>query len=325
MNFIRFINQNLKGVFLFVIIVICIILVIQLLNSMAREKMQEGSQTLNSTLDEDILEEDTLQIEDTDANRAQDQSIITGENIGSQTANKNQEIIKTFVDYCNDGKINEAYSMISYECRNKVFENIDEFQRKYIEPIFSTKKDYNLKNWISTNIGETYIITYVEDILSTGHTSEHIQDYITVLYGEEKINIFRYIDNIKINKSASNNVVTVTVVDKDIYDEYEIYNLKVENNSENTIMINRNEDNDGIYVEYGENSYGAIISDTPLRDLSIEPKKSKEISIKINKMYNDEYIGDRIYFNDIINNKDEFDKIEVTDAYTDISTLDIDL
>ena len=101
MNFIRFLNQNLKKVLLFVIIVICVILVIQLLNSMARTQMQETSQPLKNTTNGN-----TLQVVGKDKNTIQDESIISGENIGTQTANKNQEIIKRFIDYCNNGRIN---------------------------------------------------------------------------------------------------------------------------------------------------------------------------------------------------------------------------
>lgn len=318
MNFIRFFNQNRKMVIVGIVIAICVILTIQVLNNMAKNQIEKANNSYITT-------ENSTQIIDKNSNTIQDESIIYGGSIGTQSATKNQELIKKFIDYCNNGKINEAYSMISYTCRDRVFGDINEFQEKYIKPIFSTKKEYSLQNWISTNLGNTYKVTYVEDILATGQISESIQDYITVLDDKQTINIFRYIDTININKSESNNVVSITVIDKDIYDEYEIYNIKVKNNSQNTIMINRNEDNGGIYVEYNGNKYSAIISEIASRDLTIEAGETKEISIKINKIYNEEYIAERMYFNDIINNKEEYDKFEITDAYTDISTLEIDL
>lgn len=70
-----------------------------------------------------------------------------------------------------------------------------------------------------------YRVTFSNDILSTGNVGNSIEDYITV-DTDNKINVLRYVATITENKKGSNNVATVEVIDRAIYDEYEIFNFK---------------------------------------------------------------------------------------------------
>lgn len=316
---IRYYNQNRKKVITIVIVVIAVIVLIQVLNQIAKKQSEEKMENIQTS---NVIT--TTQSNSKSANTLHTDSTISDTTISTQTAKQNQNIINSFIEYCNNGYIDSAYNLLSQSCKEALFTNIDEFKSKYLEKIFTSKKTYNIENWLSSDYGYTYKVTYIGDLLSTGSTIGNIEDYITV-DKNEKLNILRYIANVNINKTGSNKIATITVIDKDVYDDYEIYNIKVANNSKNTIMLNRREDNDGIYVKYYESNakYTAFITEIYENNLILDKNQEKYISIKINKLYNGNTSLKQIVFSDIINNKEQFDKLKDKNTYTDISTIQI--
>ena len=316
----RFYNQNRKQIILAVVIVVCVILMIRLANYFAEQNLKKQNGNNGNT---------SSQLGSKSPNVIHTDPIISDKEIDETVAYDNQKLINDFISACNDRKIDDAYNYLSSSCKNKIFPSIDEFTSKYYNPIFNTKKEYNIENWISSGEVYTYRITFVNDILSSGTISDNIEDYITVITeeGEKKLNVFRFINNISNNKTAENKVIKIEVIDKDIYDDYEIYNIKATNKSENAIMINRCEDNDGIYVQYlgNDEKYTAFITEIYEQNLVLQKNQTKYLSIKINKIYNGKTNANNIIFSDIINNKDVFDNTEDKNNYTDISTLKINL
>lgn len=139
------------------------------------------------------------------------------------------------------------------------------------------------------------------------------------------MNINRYILNEQVNVVNENDIVQIEVIDKDTYDDYEIYNVKATNKSDNTIMLNRYEDNDGIYVQYSNNKekYGAFITEIYEQNLILDKNQTKYFSIKINKIYHGITNTRNLVFSDIINNKNVFDTVSNKSAYFDVSTLEV--
>ena len=110
-----------------------------------------------------------------------------------------------------------------------------------------------------------------------------------------------------------------------IEEQYEKYSIRVTNNTKNTIMINRKEDNDGIYTVYSGSSekYSAFISEIYEQNLTIEANQTKYLSIRINKLYTGDSAVKKMVFSDIIKNKKEFEKYETKSLYTDVSTIEM--
>ena len=311
-------NQNRKLFIGIIVVIIAVFVLIQLLNQMAANdlKKQNNQNTVSQSQESSII--------DKSANTIKTESIADSGNISSNTAKQNQTIIDNFINYCNSGDLANAYSLLSEKCKEELFKNQEEFNTKYVNNIFTSKKQYNIQNWYTSDLGSTYKITYINDIISTGTIENNVEDYITV--SNNKLNILRYVGTVNVNKSASDKNILITVLDRDIYDEYEIYNLKVSNLSNNTIMLNRHEDNGGIYVTYDNNkTYKAKTSEVYSGNLAIEVGQTKYISIKVNKMYNGNFEAKKITFSDIINNKSDFDMANNKEAYTNISTIEINL
>ena len=253
-NFKRFININQKNIFYIIIIMVLIIIIVSGLNYYYLKKEDENQKNIidnNITIENGYVNENNVKIEDINTKETKELQSNTLENT-----------MKKFVSYCNNKSITDAYNMLSEECKKELFSTEDEFNNKYLKKIFTNKKDYNIEAWKNTSVGVTYRVTYVDDILSTGKVGTNTEDYITV-DGNGKLNIFRFIGSEKLNKSASNDIATIQILDKVVYDDYEKYSIRVTNNTKNTIMINRKEDNDGIYTVYSGSSekYSAFISE----------------------------------------------------------------
>lgn len=317
-SIIRFYNLNKRKIWRIIIIVVAIILLIQVLNSIAKKSREESSNVVNDETS------NKSQTSSKSPNIMQTQVSTGGSDVSKSDARNNQMLIANFVSYCNNKSITDAYNMLSEECKKELFSTEDEFNNKYLKKIFTNKKDYNIEAWKNTSVGVTYRVTYVDDILSTGKVGTNTEDYITV-DGNGKLNIFRFIGSEKLNKSASNDIATIQILDKVVYDDYEKYSIRVTNNTKNTIMINRKEDNDGIYTVYSGSSekYSAFISEIYEQNLTIEANQTKYLSIRINKLYTGDSAVKKMVFSDIIKNKKEFEKYETKSLYTDVSTIEM--
>ena len=319
-NLRRYINQNRKKLLLIIAIIVFVLLLIRVTNGLIAQK----SARENTTSNELVVQEGV-----SSPNVLHTDSIISGDGLSEEIASENQELIRNFIDACNSGNVDLAYSYLSSTCKEKIFSTVDEFRTKYYSPIFQTKKQYNIENWVSNTGISTYRIYYVDDILSTGTVSDNIEDYITVIdeNNGKKLNIFGYISNEKINEAEENDVVQIEVIDKDTYDDYEIYNIRATNKTQNTIMLNRYEDNDKIYVTYRgmSSNYGAFITEIYEQNLILQSGQTKYLSIKINKIYNGITNPNKLVFSDIINNKEIFDQVSNKTSYSDISTIEINI
>lgn len=317
-SIIRFYNLNKGKIWRIIIIVVAIILLIQVLNSIAKKSREESSNVVNDETS------NKSQTSSKSPNIMQTQVSTGGSDVSKSDARNNQMLIANFVSYCNNKSITDAYNMLSEECKKELFSTENEFNNKYLKKIFTNKKDYNIEAWKNTSVGVTYRVTYVDDILSTGKVGTNTEDYITV-DGNGKLNIFRFIGSEKLNKSASNDIATIQILDKVVYDDYEKYSIRVTNNTKNTIMINRKEDNDGIYTVYSGSSekYSAFISEIYEQNLTIEANQTKYLSIRINKLYTGDSAVKKMVFSDIIKNKKEFEKYETKSLYTDVSTIEM--
>lgn len=321
-SIIRYYNQNRGKIIFIIIIIIAIIVLIQLLNLFAKSNNQ---QNVNAATSGTTAKDTSTK----SANVLHTEAQVSGSKITTTQANKNQTLIDNFVKLCNNGSAEEAYNYLSSSCKTEVFPTVDEFKSKYIDEIFSSSKEYNIENWKNNGELYTYKVTYVENILASGKVSNSIEDYITVVSenGEQKLNIFRYITNVQINKSATDDIATIQVIDKNVYDDYEIYNVKVTNNTINKIMINEASDNGGIYVQYKNNNakYTAFISEIIQSNLTLEANQTKYLSIKINKIYTGTLQANTITFSDIIKNKTEYDQLTNKSNYKDIATIQVNL
>ncbi len=299
-RFIRYWNQNRKKILIAIVIVAITIFLIKAINYILSQQTREITINENS-----VIVDSSIPTE----------SVITGEKLPEITTNRNMDIIEQFVELCNNGEYQNAYDLLSNDCKEEVFNTVDQFKVDYFDKIFSTSKTYELELWYSNSGNYTYRIIYYEDnILSTGQisSSNNMEDYITISTDENwntKLNISGFINKDIINKSEEKQELTITVDDKISYRSYEIYNFTIENKTDKTIILSEgNNGNDICLIDSNEVEYDSLINEVSQTDLELVPYSKKTISIKFNKIYDEYREIEQIAFKNIILDKDDFDK-----------------
>lgn len=286
-----------------IIAIILVFAVIRILNENAKESVgassrrpdYEGTNNMSKTT------------------KTPEKTVISGSNVSSKQQEENTKVIDNFINFCNEKNFEQSYNLLSDECKDAVFFNdIQNFKNNYVNKVFVGKKSYNMQSWIK-NTSCTYKIEIVDDIISTGNVSNlqnKFQDYYTI-DATGKLNINGYIGRQQINKSSENEAVKITVIQKDIFKEYETYKIKVENNTQNTILLDTRTNTDTVYLNSSDNKkFNAFMYEVIDTKLEIEAGRSKEIDIRFNKVYANSTLMSQIVFEDIIVNYEEYKALE---------------
>lgn len=303
--------------------IIFLFLLINTLNNNAKEnnkKQEEQSKTQkNTTHYQEIY--------------TPEKTTISGSNVKPQKQEDNKKVIDNFINYCNQKQIEQAYNLLSDACKEKVFfSNIGNFRDNYVNKIFNTKKTYSMQSWINRDTYTTYKVKIMDDMISTGKITskqDEIEDYYTVVMqtgGEYKLNINSYIAKKEINKEKEFQGIKLTVISKDTYKDYETYSIKVENLSQNSILLDSQERTDSMYIlASNESKYSAYSYEIDRSRLIVEPGRYRTITIKFNKIYSNEATTRSIVFSDIIKNYEDYKSLQNKKEYKDRWTISIDL
>lgn len=256
-------------------------------------------------------------------------TIIYGSDVPEKEQEINNNIIDTFMEYCNNKEIEKAYNLLTDECKEVMYPKIEYFKNNYINKLFSTKKIYNIQSWI-TDVGNTYKVRILEDMLSTGKVSEENtkEDYYTVVKKDDgyKLNINSYVGRNNIHKSKEVENIEISILNKDIYMNYEIYNIEIKNNTDNTICLDTKQDTKSVYVSgNNNNTYRAFMYELSDYALLLSSHQNKNMSIKFNKMHNPNVQISKMIFTDIIKNYDEYKQLTNKKEYTNKIKMEIDL
>lgn len=299
---IRMWNQNRKKIIIIALGVVFIFAIIQVLNQVAKEENQKKANNNISSVQ-------NYQKLPTTSSR-------TGEVVSEEKTKANVNIIENFVQACNNEDIKKAYDLLTDECKNTLFPTEQEFIDNYYNLIFKTKKTIDIENYKNSSKTNTYIVTFYEDSISTGNvsSSENYKDYITVDKDTQKLNINSLITAKEMNKSAENNGIKITVLKQEIYKDYEIYEIKAENNTDKTILLDTMSSSKKIYIMDNSNIKNTIaINEIADSLLQITSYGAKTISMKFNKNYNSSSITKKVIFTDIVDDKDKYEQENTTD------------
>lgn len=242
-NLLRYCRRNRKKIIIIVLEIVFVILLVQILNYFVEKGNLEKSQI-------NITKADT---NNSNNNSKVNTSVVMGEKTDQQGVEESTGVIKKFFDFCNSKNIIKAYELLSEECKEVMYPTLDDFENNYYSYVFDEEKIYDLQNWITYDKSYTYRISIMSDILATGEKDDNVKnDYITIIKdenGERKINIGGYIGRTKINKTIEIDNIEILVNYKDVYMDCEIYSFTVKNMSKNTVLLNRKENLDTLYLK----------------------------------------------------------------------------
>lgn len=300
-RFIRYFNQNRVRIIITILIVVFIIVLIQTINYILKQS-QPDIQPTNQT-----------EIEDTSI---PSESVITGEKIEKETTEVNTDIIKQFVEFCNNKQYENAYNLLSQDCKDELYNTLDSFISNYCNNIFTADMTYNLELWYNASNTYTYRITYFENnILATGNInpSNNVEDYITIIKGENetKLNINSFIEkeNVNSTQTSENGEVTITVNNRYIYRNYERHLVTIKNNTDKTILLSEGTNsNDICLVDTNDVEYDSIMNEIPLVSLELAPGMERTLDIRFYKMYNLYRTIESVAFKRIILDKEAYEQ-----------------
>lgn len=292
-----FINRNKKAIIKVLIIAILVILGIQLLNYIVKiqneTKLNENN-TTTATKD-----------------YGQDKEILGGETKTEKEYTTQKSIMQQFVDYCNNKDYENAYNLLTDECKTNIYPNLNMFKVNYCDIYFQTKKTCGFQLWRDN----TYKIEIRDDLMTTGKYDEnnYSQDYYTI--NGQKLNIKGYIKKSKINKSNSKENVIIELNDIDYYIDYAEVNITVKNMTENTILLDNGEyNNDIVLINNKKAEYNSYVVEMAEDELLVNRKETNQLKIKMNLSYSDELKLEEMKFKGLILNYEEYKNLEKTDS-----------
>ena len=298
---LRYWNQNKRKILITIAVIALVIIIIQIANAIVKQQneAERNRQEQNTQIAQDVTKPS--------------ESIITDTELTEKEIEDNSTVIEQFVQYCNQKDTEAAYNLLSDDCKEELYTNSNIFESGYINQIFTNPKNYELELWYENGNYYTYRITYNEgNLLQTGgvSSSNNFIDYITVVKqnDEFKLNINNFIRKEAINKQGNSNNINILVNSKSIYVDYEIYNITVTNNTQNTILLSDGQSvSDICLLDRNDNTYNSVISELPISSLTLNAQYRKTINIKFNKIYMTSSQIEYMQIKDIYLNKEQYD------------------
>lgn len=290
----RFYGRNKFILWLLVIIVVVFTLFSKAMIKDRNERRDNSSSNSTTTIVADL--------NNNIANKTDEEIVKSVQN--------SEDVIKAFIYFCNNGKIDSAYEMISDSCKEELYPSKEIFISDYYNKYFQDYREINLSEYNSEG---TYRVNFLNDMLASGSTEQQVvnTDYITVL-SKRKIAVSRFISRENTEKIGSNQYVRCTVLRKVTYvDHYEMV-VKVDNLISADMYLDDINENGSIYcIGQDGGKYKINIQNYTEEDLKLSGNESKTITLEFDKSYNFENVSSILFENiRIINYEygDEYNK-----------------
>lgn len=245
--------------------------------------------------------------------------IISGSEVKSEKTKATiDETIKNYMDKCNTKKYEDAYNMISSECKEAKFNNNIEIFKKYIDYIFDGDKIYNIQDYSNKDNIYVYKVTISEDILATGMNTEKSDityDEMIVLDKQKdnsmKLSVAGFISKEDLNYIAEDEFMKITVEEKLTYYDKVTYKVKIKNKTSYAIVIAKDKEKDTCGISLKNSDSRAIILDQYANtEKAVRGKEEKTFELSFTKYFDEESDIQKLTFN----------KIRVLQEYTGIET-----
>ena len=297
-NLRRYYNQNRRKIWKVIIVIAFAFAMLQVANTIARNNSERQiRQAIAQT-----------EVQQRESNNESNE-VVSSNTSKTTGINKKISTIEQFVNFCNQQDLENAYNMLTNNCKEEMFSDIDTFKNIYYESTFENKsKVVSIEKWTNN----TYMVKYTEDALATGKIAttkeEQKLDYITVIEDEDnnyKLNINSYIGYEEIDKTKEDNNVTIEVLGKHTYMNYETYVVKIINKSSQDIILDDLENSESIYIEDNKGvKYSSYSGELTQSMMKVLKGHTKQLSIRFFSSYvSTKSIKQLVFSNCRINNE----------------------
>lgn len=257
------------------------------------------------------------------------ETIAKGDKIKKEEYKVHTNVVNQFVDFCNEGKVQEAYNLLTYDCKENLYPTVEKFKEFYCDTYFNQKKTYNLQSWVNKGDKVTYQMRITNDILDAGeyNPDSTYQDYITLVEEEgiKKVCINGFVEQKQINKETVTNEFKVNITKKEVYMDFVEYSMKVTNLTNNVVLLD-----DMQVTTYSlrlasdnEYTYRPRMNTINYTELLINPGETRKIEIGFNKDYTIDSEDKLIVFARVIKNYKEY--IKGIQTYNDFTSIKADV
>lgn len=154
---IRIWNQNRGKIIITALVVVFFFIIIRALNSVAKKSIEQKNNNTNTAW----VEEEQIP----------DKSILTGQKVNTETTKTNVSVIEEFVNSCNENNIDNAYNLLTDDCKETLFKTKEKFIENYYNLIFTESRTTKIENYKNSSKTNTYKVTFYGDVLASGDAS----------------------------------------------------------------------------------------------------------------------------------------------------------
>lgn len=210
-----------------------------------------------------------------------------------------EKLIEEYINYCNNKEYENAYNMLSDDCKKDVYPDIEDF-KIYIDSVFDEKKTYYIQDY--SNVDDTYIynVYIFEDMLATGLTNSEPKYYEEKIViknnnGNLEFAIREYIGKEDVKNVYEDDYLKVSIENVVQTYENQVYTVKITNRCEYPIVLA-----DG--TEKQEILLGLKYENRKLKDMQrggivIYAGQSKTYEFKFTKFYDETEEVNSLIFN----------------------------
>lgn len=184
------------------------------------------------------MDEENFEI---DTNYKPHESVMGNGDVPEKLRDPISELIGKFVENCNNKNYEAAYNLLSKECRNNIYPDIEDF-KLYVNYVFPTNKIYNIQNFSNKDNKYIYTVTILDDILATGFNNEDEMEYYEEKYvitdnnGELQLSIREYIGSENLTYMYEDDYMKIKIESVDKKYDNVTYNFSIANKSDKTIV-----------------------------------------------------------------------------------------
>lgn len=291
----RFFYQNKYRIFSIIGFIVFIIIILQLMNGIAKKSNNDKITNMAQNNSNNNI------VNKSNPGVISEKSAVTGVEVSERQLNNDTTTINKFMEFCNNQDFENAYNMITDECKKQLYNSIDVFKKAYYKNLFNgEKKNFTIENWVK----DTYRVNITGDVLATGKVESYSsQDYITVkeVGNEYKLNINNYIGYTEINKTTKEDDITIEVIGKNTYKDYETYTLKATNNTVSLMQLDNISNTESLYIEDSKGvKYPYYNHELTTSMVTVQSGQTKEITIKFYSPYVSTKNIERIVFSNMM-------------------------
>ena len=177
-----------------------------------------------------------------DTNYKPHEPVMENEEVPEKLRDPIEELIGKFVDYCNDKNYEAAFNLLSKDCKENIYSDMELF-KEYVDAVFDSKKMYTIKNFSNKDNRYIYMVNILNDIMASGLNGDEDEDIYSEKYvifeedGELKLSIREYIGRDDLTYMYEDDYMKIKIENVDVHYDYIEYNVKIANKSENYIVF----------------------------------------------------------------------------------------